>query len=618
MVGALHELEGTALPSESFHSRASFKPSMCSSPNAMVGEDMINLLKFLTNNLRKLVSHAQLLSELMIFSFATSMEGTGVEKVNTISAADKPTFVIYSEATDANFYQKFCRGNSEESAFDIWCYLFAASVVKKIVQRFAIQQSHYIINHNPASNMKTIKHGSESKKNCKSNFYPQEQKFVNLNRNGFLKLSFIQRWILVTHFRILVNLARISSLICSSNLVVKSLSKSSDNKDGGRVMFGSAILLNFHYHWTKAMSLAKLFETDVVENRAILEEDLLRISLLEFLYSVILDKILGCILGITVYINRDCILDLVYEMCRYTIFIIDDYIFWLMGWPAGLKLNQYLSNFMGIMFLWVSSVYNWSVMYSKPVLECLIIVSVLASIVFGASTTISLFLDMFAALGMNIKISYLISSRLFNSLRKVAISLFHLFRGRKWNVLRQRMDSVEYEADQLLLGTVLFSIVVFILPTVSVYYILFSIVGMLWSLVFYTLGQLCLVIINFLPVYSLACSIFSNGFGLSYSRIRVNLHLESSSPNLLTEFRNQLLDKFGPFRCLPVIEVMPSSTLELLSPLMLKIKNILSTVLSLKILRFLLIGEFFTLNYNADDFSDLDPVSIRRFISSIK
>ena len=36
-------------------------------------------------------------------------------------------------------------------------------------------------------------------------------------------------------------------------------------------------------------------------------------------------------------------------------------------------------------------------------------------------------------------------------------SLWRLFRGKKWNVLRQRVDSAVYDADQLFVGTLLFT-----------------------------------------------------------------------------------------------------------------------------------------------------------------
>ncbi len=54
------------------------------------------------------------------------------------------------------------------------------------------------------------------------------------------------------------------------------------------------------------------------------------------------------------------------------------------------------------------------------------------------------------------------------------MSLFHLFRGKKHNVLRNRIDSCDYDLDQLLLGTILFTLLFFLLPTVLVFYITFT------------------------------------------------------------------------------------------------------------------------------------------------
>ncbi len=53
-------------------------------------------------------------------------------------------------------------------------------------------------------------------------------------------------------------------------------------------------------------------------------------------------------------------------------------------------------------------------------------------------------------------------------------SLWRLFRGKKWNVLRQRVDSASYDVDQLFIGTLLFTVLLFLLPTTALYYIVFT------------------------------------------------------------------------------------------------------------------------------------------------
>jgi hypothetical protein len=48
--------------------------------------------------------------------------------------------------------------------------------------------------------------------------------------------------------------------------------------------------------------------------------------------------------------------------------------------------------------------------------------------------------------------------------------------GKRFNVLRNRIDNWDYETDQLLFGTILFTLLAFLFPTVLAYYALFAIV----------------------------------------------------------------------------------------------------------------------------------------------
>jgi hypothetical protein len=54
------------------------------------------------------------------------------------------------------------------------------------------------------------------------------------------------------------------------------------------------------------------------------------------------------------------------------------------------------------------------------------------------------------------------------------ISAHALTIGKKWNVLRHRTDSYAYDVDQLFLGTLLFTVSAFLLPTVVTYAALFA------------------------------------------------------------------------------------------------------------------------------------------------
>lgn len=49
--------------------------------------------------------------------------------------------------------------------------------------------------------------------------------------------------------------------------------------------------------------------------------------------------------------------------------------------------------------------------------------------------------------------------------------------GKRYNVLRDRVDDWDYDLDQLLLGAMLLTLINFLFPTVTVYYILFALVS---------------------------------------------------------------------------------------------------------------------------------------------
>ena len=48
--------------------------------------------------------------------------------------------------------------------------------------------------------------------------------------------------------------------------------------------------------------------------------------------------------------------------------------------------------------------------------------------------------------------------------------------GKRYNILRNRTDTWDYDVDQLLLGTILFTLAAHLFPTILVYYILFALV----------------------------------------------------------------------------------------------------------------------------------------------
>ena len=75
--------------------------------------------------------------------------------------------------------------------------------------------------------------------------------------------------------------------------------------------------------------------------------------------------------------------------------------------------------------------------------------------------------------------------------------------GKKWNALRRRCDTCEYEIDQLLLGTLGFSLHFFLFPNIAGFYIFFALV---WAhaVAVQTAIALFLVLLNHSPVRPLS------------------------------------------------------------------------------------------------------------------
>ena len=109
------------------------------------------------------------------------------------------------------------------------------------------------------------------------------------------------------------------------------------------------------------------------------------------------------------------------------------------------------------------------------------------------TTVVSLLSDIITLFTLHLRICYILSATAFRHELGLAGSLWNLFRGRfeetaqdspahpvlhgigkRFNVLRNRLDSWDYDIDQLLLGTILFTLVAFLYPTVLTYYTLFA------------------------------------------------------------------------------------------------------------------------------------------------
>uniref|UniRef100_A0A5F8GKG4 Phosphatidylinositol glycan anchor biosynthesis class Q n=1 Tax=Monodelphis domestica TaxID=13616 RepID=A0A5F8GKG4_MONDO len=180
---------------------------------------------------------------------------------------------------------------------------------------------------------------------------------------------------------------------------------------------------------------------------------------------------------------------------------LQDLLQWLMGVPAGLKMNRALDQVLGRFFLyhihlWISYIHLLS-----PFIE-MILWYVGLSACLGLTVVLSILSDIFALLTFHIYCFYVYGARLYCLKIYGLSSLWRLFRGKKWNVLRQRVDSCSYDLDQLFIGTLLFTILLFLLPTTALYYLVFTLLRLLVVIV-QGLIHLLVDLIDSLPLYSI-------------------------------------------------------------------------------------------------------------------
>uniref|UniRef100_A0A060T945 ARAD1D08624p n=1 Tax=Blastobotrys adeninivorans TaxID=409370 RepID=A0A060T945_BLAAD len=174
---------------------------------------------------------------------------------------------------------------------------------------------------------------------------------------------------------------------------------------------------------------------------------------------------------------------------------------WLMDWPGGLKLNNELAQFLGELFLWVIQFWSSILGHVRPYFPLLVKTVGYSSFV-GATYLLALVTDLLSILTLHVYWFYVASAKIYNWQLTALQSLFHIFRGKKRNLLRKRIDSTNYDLDQLLVGTVLFIVLIFLLPTVVVFYLSFAF-SRLVSVLVCAMMEFALSCLNHFPLFSM-------------------------------------------------------------------------------------------------------------------
>ncbi|KAG6536115.1 hypothetical protein ZIOFF_001159 [Zingiber officinale] len=223
--------------------------------------------------------------------------------------------------------------------------------------------------------------------------------------------------------------------------------------------------------------------------------------------NVLMDITFGIVLGILLLANVETISSWILVIVhQVTNDLLRSGSVWLMGVPAGFKLNNELAELIGIISLNAIQVFSTLWSFMGAFLQNYMQVLALLGIVFGLTVPMALCIDLLKLATLHIYILHCLMSFLYSQQIQALASLWRLFRGesllydlwglldllgkmhkcgQKRNPLRQRFDSYDYTVEQHVVGSLLFTPLLLLIPTTSVFYIFFT--SLITTIIFLTI-----------------------------------------------------------------------------------------------------------------------------------
>ncbi|KAL6509049.1 hypothetical protein OROGR_023156 [Orobanche gracilis] len=148
---------------------------------------------------------------------------------------------------------------------------------------------------------------------------------------------------------------------------------------------------------------------------------------------------------------------------------------WLMGNPAGFKLNTELAGVLGMICLNAIQIWSTPWIFMGFLFVYLTKGLALCGIIFGLTSAAALIVDVISLATMHVLTLHFFLSLIYSTQIQTLAALWRLFRGKKGNPLRHRLDSYDCTVEQQVVGSLLFTPILLLLPTTSAFYIFFTI-----------------------------------------------------------------------------------------------------------------------------------------------
>jgi phosphatidylinositol glycan class Q protein len=232
-------------------------------------------------------------------------------------------------------------------------------------------------------------------------------------------------------------------------------------------------------------------------------------KLQSLLTQMVIDILLGLIMLLIVQAYTQEILSILHYFGQFLhIEVLERQVKYLMHLPAGFKPNPNLDNFIGNFILDIISVWNY-VTTELTGIEYILTRSIALSGFFGVSVLLAIVHDYLFLASFHVFIIYTLFSAFYKFILQMTGTLFRVFKGVKYNILRKRDDKNYFQIQELYLGVLIITLIIFLTPTIAMYYYMCFIFIMVTILI----DQILLLNLQNLacnlPLYLLIKSIFA-------------------------------------------------------------------------------------------------------------
>ena len=181
-------------------------------------------------------------------------------------------------------------------------------------------------------------------------------------------------------------------------------------------------------------------------------------------------------------------------------------IYWLLGFPAGFKPNENLGIFLGNFVLNIIRHWEYITTFLSHIrIAIVLVISIFGSL--GCSVQLAAANDVLLLCSIWLVVIYNLFATMYKYTLDMMITLLRLFRGKKFNVLRNRNDANNYLVSELFLGVLIITLGIFLLPTVAIFYYYAFVMIILNVLALQLILIVSQTLVTDFPYYALALSI---------------------------------------------------------------------------------------------------------------